>query len=531
MFDSRAMNRALTLRYGVALGLIASLSICAFLLMEFQLASKNTHASLINQSGRQRTLSLAITLDAGEVFFGRTEIERVTGRANMVRNLGLMEEAHRALVSGEGVFPIPDKMGFGIADAYFRTPDGLDSQVQAFLRLGQAFANDELSKEEAREALNTLGEMASGPFLASLNDMVDRYEAYANAALARAATLHRAVFVVMALLLVVEVLFIFRPLAARLSRQTEELSRMARDLADTATDLAAMKDEMEGLVTAIAQDLRVPSTAIRGLADWLTDDLAGKIDDTQHGLLVRLRERSHRFESLLADLQSLCRDVGGGERTGMLDVDTIGDAVLADVYVPEGFDVTFDGRLPGVEARTGPFIVVLRQLLSGVLRTMPGEEGAIDVVIGWQGSVGNDDLSLLVQIIDEDATGEPDDVTAAVPPPNPSGMGLSLVRKIVTARGGELSVVPHDDGTMQLRLVWPLDGLAADDRRFAMAEALDRLDDVMMRTARGIGAFAGQGSRSVAERSGLVPHHKAVAAGAGPDGRRGANEARPRRAS
>ncbi len=529
MLDSRAMNRALTIRYGTALGLIASLSVCAFLLMEFQFASKQTHASLINVSGRQRMLSQAIPLDAGELFFGRTEAERIDGQARMQRHISEMAEAHRMLVSGEGPFLMPDEMGFGIADAYFRTPDGLDAQVHAFLRLGRAFVNGELSDEAAREALNTLSEMATGPLLVDFSAMVDRYEAYANAALDRAATLHRAIFILMALLLVFEVVFIFRPLAARLSRQTEELARMARNLAETATDLAAMKDEMEGLVSAIAQDLRVPSTAIRGLADWLTDDLAGKIDDAQHGLLVRLRERSHRFESLLADLQSLCRDVSGGEAARLLDVETIENAVLADVYVPEGFHVTFGGRLPKVGARMGPFVVVLRQLLGEVLRTLPGEERAIDVVIGWQGNVGSDDLCLLVQIIDEDATVEPGAGTSVRRPPDPTGMGFSLVRKIVTARGGELSVVPHDDGTMQLQLVWPLDGMAMDDRRFAMAEALDRLDEVMLRTARGIGAFAGQGGRSVAERSGLVPPSETIAAVGGANGARGAPERSRRR--
>ncbi|MFM2341686.1 MAG: hypothetical protein RLZZ592_1339 [Pseudomonadota bacterium] len=207
--------------------LIAALATATFLILHDVLSINRSAGTIINISGRQRMLSQRAALFATRLLASRDEAERRTLRTELDRVTELMLTSHEGLTRGSTTLGLPAEMSAEVKALYFDEPFHLDRQVRQYIaqlrdlsqRAGAAQAGS-LSTE-----LATLTAAASGPLLQGLNRAVQQYEAESEAKVARAIRYEQTVYGVTLLALLMEALFIYRPLVARVRRATERLVR------------------------------------------------------------------------------------------------------------------------------------------------------------------------------------------------------------------------------------------------------------------------------------------------------------------
>ncbi|MEM6490900.1 MAG: histidine kinase dimerization/phospho-acceptor domain-containing protein, partial [Pseudomonadota bacterium] len=250
-------RRFITLRYAVAVALIAALSTGAWLTMIHLEKQHAVTAEVVNVSGRQRMLSQRIVLLTG--WRMETPPGMTVAAVDAALNDAISEfvTAHVALTHGDAYLGVPADFSPEAHAIYFDPDDPLDAQVEAFVIAARAAATDPAA------AAYIVGE-AAGPLLDRLDQAVNAFEATGLQRATFMQQVHTAVWVAALLVLLLEVIFIFRPLAR-----------------DVALSAARERDDMakrRRLFAQIAHDLRTPIGVISGYAEALRDGVFGPIE-------------------------------------------------------------------------------------------------------------------------------------------------------------------------------------------------------------------------------------------------------------
>ncbi len=289
-------TRRLTVWYLVALGLIAALSIGSHLVLADTLHANEGSAAVINISGRQRMLSQRIATMALELQFGDE-----TARVPLRTAIAQFSAAHQQLLQIASDPGSARQVAASLREAYHGSGD-IDRKSSQFIaaamriadwppvtpgiaRRGQAFhatghAAGENSTGLYPRDLATLVDLSRGPMLQGLEHVVAVHQAESEAKLERLKVIQWLILGVVLFTLVIEALFIFRPMIQRLTYHIKQLL----DLAD--------KDYLTGLANrrafthrALAEIERCRRRG-RTMAMLVIDaDHFKKINDT-HGHLV-----------------------------------------------------------------------------------------------------------------------------------------------------------------------------------------------------------------------------------------------------
>ncbi|MFV3074474.1 diguanylate cyclase [Niveispirillum fermenti] len=229
--------------YLVALTLITLLSGGVHLLLDHVIARQRDAATIINVAGRQRMLSQRIALLGTDLQAGDA-----TARQPLAAAIDLMARSQDALVKG-GDLGIDQTPSPALSAHYFEGPAPLDPAVRAFL-------------DEARDFLRTgeplayarFHEAARNSLPQALDRAVTLLEQEANARIEWLRQAQRIVLAILLTTLLVEALFIFRPMLVRMRLYSGRLLDMA--LRDTLTGLANRRHLMDFGETALIRARR-----------------------------------------------------------------------------------------------------------------------------------------------------------------------------------------------------------------------------------------------------------------------------------
>lgn len=203
-----------------------------------------------------------------------------------------------------------------------------------------------------------------------------------------------------------------------------------------------------------AHELRTPVAAITHTVELLTDPAVELDEATRGALLGTLRRQVDRLRHLATELGDLSA-LESGASVVMLEPVPLAPAVaVAAASIPTREGITVDVQVPPelvVRAGREELTVVFRQLLDNAVRYAASRV----VVRGW-GEGGE----VLIQVADDGpgvAPGLLPDLFAPFARGDPAGagvgLGLAIVRRLVTAFGGQIDYVGADGGAcFQLRL-------------------------------------------------------------------------------
>jgi len=245
-----------------------------------------------------------------------------------------------------------------------------------------------------------------------------------------------------------------------------ERKRMERSLEASNEALSKSNSELEQFVYVASHDLKQPLRGIDNLAKWIVEDAADVLPAESRRHLMTLQQRVRRMEKLLADLLHYSRV--GREESAVETVDTekLVEETIGLLDVPPGFSIEVEAPLPRLAVHRTPLTQVFHNLIGNAIKHRSGDQGRIRIE-------ARDAGSRVEFAVTDDGPGIPPEhhervfrMFATLKPRDEvegSGMGLAIVKKVVEARGGRISLESAPGVGSTFRFTWPRDERGADD--------------------------------------------------------------------
>lgn len=272
-------TRGMTRRYGVALGLVALLSLLAYLSLRQTIATQQTTGAIVNFSGVRRYTSQRVAIFCQRLVAAHDPAERATARQEILATAERLERAHDGLIHGDPQLNLPGDPSPAIRALYFDGPDALDPLVREYIRRARSLAAlPDAALREDDPDLRWILDTAPGRLLDLLDRMVFQYQGESEREIARLQHLETGVLVVTLAVLCLEAAFIFRPMVKRVADERAKLiaaEEYVRSILDHGYDGIATIDEA-GRVEAVNPALeRLAGRASAGIIGHPFTELFG----------------------------------------------------------------------------------------------------------------------------------------------------------------------------------------------------------------------------------------------------------------
>ncbi len=249
----------------------------------------------------------------------------------------------------------------------------------------------------------------------------------------------------------------------------EAFNQMAGQVDSALTELKREERRKTQFVSDVSHELRTPLTAIRGAAETLLD---GDVNaDDQQRFLSTIALEAERLGRLANDLLTLQRIEGA---TGELPISHVdlrlaadrAAAMLEPLLEDREVTLTVNGRAPMVLGDVDRLQQVVTNLVDNASRIV-GAGGHVQVELTAEG-----DRALLSVVDDGPGIPEADlprlfdrfyraDSSRTRVSGGGAGLGLAIVRAIVTAHGGSIEAANIPEGGARMRVTLP--ALPADE--------------------------------------------------------------------
>ncbi|MBD1936083.1 ATP-binding protein [Microcoleus sp. FACHB-68] len=243
-----------------------------------------------------------------------------------------------------------------------------------------------------------------------------------------------------------------------LSARAEELARLTIVLTQTNAALEKRNQELDQFAYVISHDLKAPLRAIANLSLWLEEDLGDKLgEDTQHQMNL-LRGRVHRMENLINGILEYSRVGRLQTELETVSVEVILKDVIDSVAPPPTFTVEVCPGMPTLKTSRLLLEQVFSNLISNAIKHHDRPDGCVKVTFQekkdfYEFSVADDGPGIAPQYHERVfvifQTLQSRDTTEN------TGIGLSLVKKIVESEGGTISVDSQEGQGTAIRFTWP----------------------------------------------------------------------------
>ncbi|MCX5670153.1 MAG: ATP-binding protein [Planctomycetota bacterium] len=227
-------------------------------------------------------------------------------------------------------------------------------------------------------------------------------------------------------------------------------------LAQQARKLAQEKRQVRfQLISVLAHELKAPLAAVEGYLRIIRDRSVGSDEAAYCRMLERSLIRTEGMRKLIGDLLDMTRIESGLKRREFAEVN-VGEIARAAIdtatpeAAPRGITIALDAEPPvTMKADRGELEIILNNLVSNAVKynrdggrarvTVRREDGAVVVAVSDTGiGMTKDDTARLFAEFVRLKTDKTRHILG-------SGLGLSIVRKLATLYGGDVSVVSEPD--------------------------------------------------------------------------------------
>lgn len=239
------------------------------------------------------------------------------------------------------------------------------------------------------------------------------------------------------------------------------LYREARRAVARAEELIAALErsnaDLDGFAHVASHDLKAPLRGIAALSEWIEEDLGEQVTDAARGHLTMLRGRVRRLEDLIEGILSYSRAGRTGREVSEVDVGALLAEAIELLAPPSSAAITVDPGMPVLRTARVPLQQVFMNLISNALKHA-GPEAAVRVGVReagafWEFSVSDNGPGIAPAYHERIwaifQTLKPRDQVEG------TGIGLSVVRKIVASMGGRAWVESEVGEGACFRFTWP----------------------------------------------------------------------------
>ncbi|HSF73148.1 MAG TPA: ATP-binding protein, partial [Microcoleus sp.] len=249
--------------------------------------------------------------------------------------------------------------------------------------------------------------------------------------------------------------------------RAQELRLTAQNLAQTTNSLRKRNQELDQFAYVVSHDLKAPLRAIANLSSWIEEDLSDSMtEDTLHQMNL-LRGRVHRMEALIEGLLQYSRVGRIQVPSEMVKVDNLLAEIIDSLAPPSEFEVKVEPGMPTLVAERLLLQQVFSNLISNAIKHNRAESGHVKISVKelddfYEFSVEDDGPGIAPQYHDKVfvifQTLEARDKVEN------TGIGLSLVKKIVEGQGGSISLESAEGEGATFRFTWPKQPISQDGK-------------------------------------------------------------------
>ena len=246
-------------------------------------------------------------------------------------------------------------------------------------------------------------------------------------------------------------------------RQVEMVQGRAKEeleacVAARTAQLVEINQELTQFASIVSHDLKAPLRAVNRLAEWLIEDHAANLNTEGVRLCELLRMRVRHMHQLIEGILAYTRIGRSRESDVAVDLNHTLTQVLASLVVPRHITVKLSPRLPELRGIPEQLHQIFQNLLDNAIQYMNKAEGHIEVGAerlrdGWQLRVADNGpgipqrfLTKVFEVFQRLNMGDDKPGT---------GMGLSLVKRIVETRGGRVWCESVEGEGSTFLFTWP----------------------------------------------------------------------------
>ena len=222
--------------------------------------------------------------------------------------------------------------------------------------------------------------------------------------------------------------------------------------------LAERNQELDSFVHIVSHDLKAPLRAISNLSEWIEDDLGSDLSADIQQQMSQLRNRVQRMGGMIDGLLDYAR-VGRTEvQIEQVSVPELLDEIIDSLAPPSTFKITIAPDLPTFQTKRLLLSQVFANLISNAFKHHDKPSGLIQISC-------QERADFYEFTIADDGPGIPleqrDRVFIIFQSNNPkknsdsTGIGLSIVKKIVESIGGHIRLESELDQGTAFYFTWP----------------------------------------------------------------------------
>ena len=243
-----------------------------------------------------------------------------------------------------------------------------------------------------------------------------------------------------------------------LASKNDELTRMHQELTETMEELRKTNQDLDQFAYAASHDLRSPLRAIESLSQFVIEDVGDLLPEGPMGDLRQLQSRAQRMERMLNDLLNYSRQRFRSFESESFSIKELAQETIALLDIPKDFRVVLPAEDTVVLSPRAPLGQVLRNLVDNAIKHHDLDQGEIKVesvedgefvrirVIDDGPGIALEDHSRIFEIFSTLSRRDELDT---------SGMGLALVKRVVEAHGGIVSISSSGDRGATFEFTWP----------------------------------------------------------------------------
>ncbi|WP_298496300.1 ATP-binding protein [uncultured Algibacter sp.] len=222
--------------------------------------------------------------------------------------------------------------------------------------------------------------------------------------------------------------------------QTKEIIEINKQKQSLLNELAHQNQELSDYAHMVSHDLKSPLRSIDTLTAWLKEDYEKLFDDNGKNTLSLIRNNVEKMDTLINGI--LEYSTIGKEQIEVYDVDVnnLVDSILNIIQIPKHITIT-KSNLPTVKGDKYRLQQLFQNLIANAIKYNDKEQGTIEVGVEekkkhWQFYIKDNGKGIEEQYFKKIfKTFEKLENT-----PESSGIGLSIVKKIVELYGGKIWV-------------------------------------------------------------------------------------------